>query len=102
MKSGERRVLRDGLGWTARTTRKERAMLDHTGFVVSDLGRAKRFYDAIARPLGLATKDQGKESFLLGRGPGQVPYLWIGTLRPSYWAPGSKPGINQMHVAFAA
>ena len=77
-------------------------MLDHTGFVVTDLARAKRFYDAIAKPLALGTKELGKESFLLGRGPGQTPYLWIGTLRPSYWAPGSKPGINQMHIAFAA
>jgi catechol 2,3-dioxygenase-like lactoylglutathione lyase family enzyme len=77
-------------------------MLDHTGFVVSDLSRARRFYDAIAKPLGLATQEIGKESFLLGRGPGQVPYLWIGTLRPSYWAPGSKAGLNQMHLAFAA
>jgi catechol 2,3-dioxygenase-like lactoylglutathione lyase family enzyme len=77
-------------------------MLDHTGFVVSDLGRARRFYDAIAKPLNLATKEIHKEAFLLGRGPGQIPYLWIGTLRPSYWAEGSRPGINQMHVAFAA
>lgn len=77
-------------------------MLDHTGFVVTDLVRARRFYDAIARPLGLATRDLNAESFLLGRGAGQVPYLWIGTTRPSYWAPESKPGINQMHVAFTA
>ncbi len=77
-------------------------MLDHTGFVVSDLTRAKRFYDAIARPLGLVTKEMGQDSFLLGRGPGQIPYLWIGTLRPSYWAPGSKAGLNQAHVAFSA
>jgi catechol 2,3-dioxygenase-like lactoylglutathione lyase family enzyme len=77
-------------------------MLDHTGFVVADLDRARRFYDAIAKPLGLASKDVNKESFLLGRGPGQVPYLWIGVTRPSYWVAGSRPGINQMHVAFAA
>jgi catechol 2,3-dioxygenase-like lactoylglutathione lyase family enzyme len=77
-------------------------MLDHTGFVVSDLARARRFYDAIARPLGLGSKDINPEAFLLGRGPGQVPYLWIGTTRPSYWAEGSRPGLNQMHVAFVA
>ena len=77
-------------------------MLDHTGFVVTDLGRARRFYDAICKPLGLRTKDLNKESFLLGRGPGQTPYLWIGITRPSFWAPGSKAGLNQMHVAFTA
>jgi catechol 2,3-dioxygenase-like lactoylglutathione lyase family enzyme len=77
-------------------------MLDHTGFVVSDLPRARRFYDAIAKPLGLGTTDIGTEAFLMGRGLHQLPYLWIGTLRPSYWAAGSRPGLNQMHVAFTA
>ena len=77
-------------------------MLDHTGLVVSDLTQTRRFYDAIAKPLGLATQDINKDFFLLGRGPGQIPYLWIGTLRPSYWAQGSRPGLNQMHVAFTA
>ncbi|HEX6639181.1 MAG TPA: VOC family protein [Steroidobacteraceae bacterium] len=78
-------------------------MFDHTGIVVSDLSLARRFYEAIGRPLGLVAMESGQEgAFLLGRGPGQVPHLWIGTLRPSYWVPGSKPGINQMHVAFVA
>jgi catechol 2,3-dioxygenase-like lactoylglutathione lyase family enzyme len=78
-------------------------MLDHTGFVVSDLVRARRFYDAIAKPLGLRTIDIGDHAFLLGRSAEEpLPYLWIGTLRPSYWAEGSRPGLNQMHVAFSA
>ena len=77
-------------------------MLDHTGFVVTDLAKARRFYDAIAKVLGLGIVDVGKDAFLLGRGRGQIPYLWIGTPRPSYWVEGSRAGINQMHVAFAA
>jgi catechol 2,3-dioxygenase-like lactoylglutathione lyase family enzyme len=78
-------------------------MLDHTGFVVSDLAPARRFYDAIAQALGLATADNGDQAFLLGRSADEpMPYLWIGTLRPSYWAEGSRPGLNQTHVAFAA
>lgn len=77
-------------------------MLDHTGIVVSDLQQARRFYDAIAKPLGLLTADNGESAFLLGRGMGEYPYLWIGTLRPSYWLDGSRAGINQMHVAFQA
>jgi catechol 2,3-dioxygenase-like lactoylglutathione lyase family enzyme len=78
-------------------------MLDHTGFVVSDLARARRFYDAIAKALGLATADNGDQAFLLGKSAGEpIPYLWIGTLRPSYWAEGSRPGLNQTHVAFVA
>jgi catechol 2,3-dioxygenase-like lactoylglutathione lyase family enzyme len=77
-------------------------MLDHTGFVVSDLAAARRFYDAVARALGLITVDNGDHAFLLGRSVDHYPYLWIGTLRPSYWAEGSRPGLNQTHVAFSA
>jgi catechol 2,3-dioxygenase-like lactoylglutathione lyase family enzyme len=79
-------------------------MLDHTGFVVTDLAKARRFYDAIARPLGLGTKDiPGQDAFLLGRSAEQpIPYLWIGTTRPSFWVEGSRAGINQTHVAFVA
>ena len=78
-------------------------MLDHTGFVVTDLAKARRFYDAIAAALGLATHPNGEQSFLLGRSAEEpIPYLWIGTFIPSYWAEGSRPGINQMHVAFTA
>ena len=78
-------------------------MIDHTGFVVSDLSRARRFYDAIAKPLGLGTVDNGNEAFLLARSAAEsLPYLWIGTSRPSYWAEGSRPGLNQTHVAFVA
>lgn len=78
-------------------------MIDHTGFVVSDLTKARRFYDAIAKPLGLGTIDNTKESFLLGRSAAEpIPYLWIGTSLPSYWAEGSRAGLNQTHVAFIA
>ncbi|MND98920.1 Glyoxalase-like domain protein [compost metagenome] len=78
-------------------------MLDHTGIVVSDLAAARRFYDAAAEALGLQTIANSPESFLLGHSAEQpIPYLWIGTLRPSYWAEGSRAGLNQMHVAFVA
>lgn len=78
-------------------------MFDHTGIVVTDLASARRFYDAIAEALGLATVSNSPESFLFGKSAEQpIPYLWIGTLRPSYWVEGSRVGINQMHVAFRA
>ena len=79
-------------------------MLHHTGFVVTDLAKARRFYESIARPLGLGTRDVPQQrAFLLGRSAAEpIPYLWIGTERPSYWVEGSRAGINQMHVAFAA
>ena len=78
-------------------------MLDHTGIVVSDLAKARRFYDAVAATLGLATKELHPQFFVLGKGEQEpIPYLWIGTLRPTYWADGSRAGLNQMHVAFVA
>lgn len=78
-------------------------MLDHTGFVVKDLAKARRFYDAVAASLGLSTRDNGRDAFLLGKSAEEpLPYLWIGTLRPSYWAEGSRAGINQSHFAFRA
>ena len=78
-------------------------MLDHTGIVVTDLAAARRFYDAIAKPLGLATAENSPQSFLFGKSAEEpIPYLWIGTLRPSYWVEGSRAGLNQMHVAFIA
>jgi catechol 2,3-dioxygenase-like lactoylglutathione lyase family enzyme len=78
-------------------------MLDHTGIVVTDLANARRFYDAIAKPLGLGTVDNGPDAFLLGRSAKEpIPYLWIGTLRPSYWVEGSRAGLNQAHIAFVA
>ena len=77
-------------------------MLDHTGIVVTDLAKARKFYDAVAKSLGLGIVAPDERFFLLGRGPGQIPYLWIGTYRPSYWVEGSRAGLNQMHIAFAA
>src|SRR5690349_21124976 len=79
------------------------SMLDHTGIVVSDLVKARRFYDAVAAALGLTTKELHPQYFVLGKGhQDPIPYLWIGTLRPTYWAEGSRAGLNQMHVAFVA
>jgi len=78
-------------------------MIDHTGIVVTDLAKARRFYDAFARPLGLATASNSPESFLFGRSAEEpIPYLWIGTIRPSYWVEGSRAGLNQAHIAFIA
>ena len=78
-------------------------MIDHTGFVVTDLGKARKFYDAVAGALGYGTTDNGPEAFIMGKSAEEpIPYLWIGTTRPSYWVEGSRAGINQTHVALLA
>lgn len=73
-------------------------MFDHTGLVVTDLAAARRFYDAIAAALGLATADNGPESFVFGKSAQEpIPYLWVGVTRPTYWIEGSRAGFNQGH-----
>jgi catechol 2,3-dioxygenase-like lactoylglutathione lyase family enzyme len=66
-------------------------------------GAARRFYDAVVGALGLVTHDNTDHSFVIGRSAEQpVPFVWIGTERPSYWVDGSRPGFNQTHLAFTA
>ena len=78
-------------------------MIDHTGFVVTDLRKARKFYDAVAKALGYGTTDNGSEAFIMGKSAEEpIPYLWIGTTRPSYWVEGSRAGLNQTHVALLA
>src|SRR5262245_46784703 len=79
------------------------SMFDHTGIVVPDFARARRFYDALAGVRKVQTADNSPESFLLGRSAEDaIPYLWNVTMRPSYWSEGSRPGINQGDIAFVA
>jgi catechol 2,3-dioxygenase-like lactoylglutathione lyase family enzyme len=42
-------------------------VIDHLGFRVRDLAVARRFYEAVARALGLAVADNTAESFVFGR-----------------------------------
>ncbi|MBA4794444.1 MAG: VOC family protein [Phenylobacterium sp.] len=78
-------------------------MLDHGGFVGSDLERARRFYSAIAGPLGLQILDGGPEAFILCHGAeAMIPFFWIGTTRPTFWGESAKAGQSPIHVAFAA
>lgn len=70
-------------------------MFDHISLGVSDVARAKRFYDAALKPLGLACLSAGDTS--LGYGKGGVG-LWLGAAeRPV--KPDPKSGL---HVCFAA
>jgi catechol 2,3-dioxygenase-like lactoylglutathione lyase family enzyme len=78
-------------------------MLDHTGLVVSDLASARRFYEAIAAPLGLGIKEIAPVAFILGRSAEEpIPYLWIGTVIPDFWPEGAEIGQNPQHIAFTA
>ena len=49
-------------------------MLDHVSIGVANVGRSKRFYDAVLKPLGYSCLSESAES--LGYGHDRVAY-WI-------------------------
>jgi catechol 2,3-dioxygenase-like lactoylglutathione lyase family enzyme len=70
-------------------------MFDHISIGVRDLARAKRFYDAVLRPLGYTCLSE--DAGALGYGRDKVA-LWIGkTMRPVEPDPDSN-----LHFCFAA
>ncbi|HEY7748342.1 MAG TPA: VOC family protein [Aestuariivirgaceae bacterium] len=73
-------------------------MLDHVGFAVSDLKRAREFYQKALSPLGIMliydiSAEQTDGEAYLGFGEDQKPYFWVGT--------GERFG-GRLHVAFLA
>ena len=73
-------------------------MLDHVGFSVSDLEKARRFYQKALAPLGIMliydiTAEQTDGEAYLGFGEDQRPYFWVGT---------GKSFGGRLHVAFLA
>jgi catechol 2,3-dioxygenase-like lactoylglutathione lyase family enzyme len=70
-------------------------MFDHISIGVRDLARAKRFYDAVLRPLGYTCLSE--DAGALGYGRDKVA-LWIGkSMRPVAPDPDSN-----LHFCFAA
>jgi len=70
-------------------------MIDHISIGVHDIARAKRFYDAVLKPLGYECLSEGEGSLGYGR---DAVALWIGAAeRPV--PPDDKSGL---HVCFAA
>ena len=73
-------------------------MLDHIGLAVADFDRARAFYRAALKPLGLGvvmevTAEETGGDAHAGFGDEGKPFFWIGT--------GAKPK-GGAHVAFAA
>ncbi len=78
-------------------------MFDHAGFRVRELKAARRFYDAVAGALGLATINNTETSFLLGRSADEpIPFLWIGTDQPAFWSENHMVSASPIHLAFKA
>jgi catechol 2,3-dioxygenase-like lactoylglutathione lyase family enzyme len=77
-------------------------MIDHIGFAVRDIGRARAFYQKALAPLGIAalvdiTPEQSGSGAHVGFGAAGKAFFWIDAGE----APGRGPGRG-MHVAFAA
>lgn len=73
-------------------------MLDHVGFAVTDLARARAFYEAALAPLGIGavmevTAEQSGGGAHVGFGVPGKPFFWIGT---------GKAPAGRLHVAFTA
>lgn len=78
-------------------------MFDHMGFRVRDLAAARRFYEAVAPPLGLHVVDNTANSFVLTPNPDwPVPFVWIGTDRPAFWHEGAQTSASPIHLALQA
>jgi catechol 2,3-dioxygenase-like lactoylglutathione lyase family enzyme len=73
-------------------------MLDHIGIKVTDIAKAKAFYDKALAPLGVkiimeVSKEESGDSAFIGYGEGMKPYFWI----------NEQPRATELiHVAFAS
>lgn len=79
-------------------------MLDHFGLVVSDLERSVSFYEACLAPLGLQIIERhAYGAVIFARSESErVPFIWIGTGRPSFWNESHKAALSPLHLAFTA
>jgi catechol 2,3-dioxygenase-like lactoylglutathione lyase family enzyme len=68
-------------------------MIDHTGLIVSDLQRSRRFYEAALAPLGYAMLFEVPGG--VGMGFGEPP-------KPDFWIGRGTPNQPPLHVAFRA
>lgn len=77
-------------------------MLDHFGFIVSDLAVARRFYEAALAPLGLVIVEEQPQAFIMARKDQRLPFVFIGTGRPTFWTDEAKAGAAPVHFGFSA
>ncbi|MBS0408500.1 MAG: VOC family protein [Proteobacteria bacterium] len=73
-------------------------MLDHIGVTVSDVAKAKAFYDAALTPLGIGVMMQ-----VTAEQTGGPAFLGYGSEgRPYFWVSGGDRITGALHVAFTA
>ena len=72
-------------------------MLDHIGIKVTDIAKAKAFYDKALAPLGVGvvmevSAEESPEGAFIGYGEGFKPYFWVNE---------QERATELVHVAFA-
>ena len=75
-------------------------MFDHVSLAVSDIAKAKLFYEAALKPLGIAVLWE-----VAAERQGEHPTYGfgdVGTAKPYFWLAQSQPLTGRAHVAFVA
>jgi catechol 2,3-dioxygenase-like lactoylglutathione lyase family enzyme len=78
--------------------RMEGRMIDHTGLVVTDAAKSRRFYEGALAPLGYTVLMEVPKEHTGGRtvlGFGVAP-------KPDFWIVDGKPNDPRAHIAFRA
>jgi catechol 2,3-dioxygenase-like lactoylglutathione lyase family enzyme len=78
------------------------AMFDHFGFVVRDLARSLRFYEASLAPLGLRIAERHGNEAVIISGEAEFPFIWMGTPEPDFWREEHGAARSPFHLAFLA
>lgn len=76
-------------------------MFHHMGMVVGDFERSARLYENCLAPLGIMRTESDTNWAIFSTGPDQ-PFLWLGSVRPSYWSEAHRAGGAPVHLAFSA
>ena len=75
-----------------------RAMIDHTGLLMSDPAKSRKFYDGALAPLGYALLLEIPKEHTGGKavyGYGVAP-------KPDFWVAEGTPNEPRIHIAFRA
>ena len=76
-------------------------MFHHMGIVVADFKRSQALYESALAPLGIQCTEHEKHWAVFTQEPGK-PFLWLGSVRPTFWAATHQAGQSPIHLAFAA
>lgn len=73
-------------------------MIDHTGIIVSDAEKSRRFYEGALAPLGYVVAMEVPTEFTGGR---KVVGYGVGG-KPDFWTVDGTPNEPRIHTAFRA